>query len=233
MTLSSTGSGGGGRGGHGPPGPVKISHKKDGCRRRLLKFHVSRPPPPLPDRWIRYCRLCANLHNAINPTGADHHRDRTAYHQQLHRQLHQQLPCVERTAPFTLNETISKIHLHRVTFICYRPQPSWGKVMFSQECMILFTGGGLPQCMLGYPPKTRHPPGGDTPLGADTHQADCPPPEQTRPRHRACWEIRSTRGWYAFYWNAILFCFHLRFCSVWVGHKHRSRQNDCEYIRCK
>ena len=37
-----------------PPGPVKISHKKDGYRSWLHKFHVSRPP--LPGRWIRYCR---------------------------------------------------------------------------------------------------------------------------------------------------------------------------------
>ena len=36
-------SGSGGRGGHGPP--VKISHKKDGRRRQLHRFHVSRPPP--------------------------------------------------------------------------------------------------------------------------------------------------------------------------------------------
>ena len=36
---------GGGRGGHGPPpGPVKIGHKKYGCRRRPHRFHVSRPP---------------------------------------------------------------------------------------------------------------------------------------------------------------------------------------------
>ena len=36
--------GGGGRGGRGPPGPVKISHKKDGRRRRPHRFHVSWPP---------------------------------------------------------------------------------------------------------------------------------------------------------------------------------------------
>ena len=36
-----------------PPGPVKISHKKDGHRRRLHRFHVSRPPS-LPGRWIHY-----------------------------------------------------------------------------------------------------------------------------------------------------------------------------------
>ena len=36
----------GAEGGHAPPGPVKISHKKDGCRRRPHRFHVSLPPYP-------------------------------------------------------------------------------------------------------------------------------------------------------------------------------------------
>ena len=36
-----------------PPGPVKISHKKDGRQRRPHRFHVS--CPPLPGRWIRHC----------------------------------------------------------------------------------------------------------------------------------------------------------------------------------
>ena len=35
--------------------------------------------------------------------------------------------------------------------ICYLPQRSWGKVMFLHMSVILFTGG-LPQCLLGYPP---------------------------------------------------------------------------------
>ena len=41
--------------------------------------------------------------------------------------------------------------------------------MFLQLSVILFTGGGLPQCMLGYhtprlgSPRSRHPPGADTP----------------------------------------------------------------------
>ena len=60
----------------------------------------------------------------------------------------------------------------------YRPQRSWGKVMFLHVSVILFTGGGgLPQCMLGYRPDplgTRHPqdqtPQDQTPLGPD------PPP---------------------------------------------------------
>ena len=34
------------------PGPVKISHTKDGRQRRPHRFHVSRPPPT--GRWIRY-----------------------------------------------------------------------------------------------------------------------------------------------------------------------------------
>ena len=177
----------------------------------------------------------------------------------------------------------------------YRPQRSWGKVMFLEACVILFTGGvsasvhaGIPHPPEQTPPEADtpleagHPPRADTPQstppGADTPQkqipleADTPwsrhpreqtpsleqtppseqthtlpradPPEQTPPpwwkqTHtprsrpppeqtpradtppppppgRACWEIRSTRGRYASYWNAILFkvclCVHrLRF----------------------
>ena len=46
----------------------------------------------------------------------------------------------------------------------YRPQRSWGKVIFSQASVVLFTGeGGLPQYMLGYrpPPQTRQAPARD------------------------------------------------------------------------
>ena len=35
---------GGAEGAMAPPGPVKIGHKKDGCQRRLHRFHVSWPP---------------------------------------------------------------------------------------------------------------------------------------------------------------------------------------------
>ena len=74
----------------------------------------------------------------------------------------------------------------------YRRQRSWGKVMFSQACVILFTGGGgcLPQCMLGChthprkqtpPPGSRHPP----------LEADPPPRSKHRPppgsRHPSPW----------------------------------------------
>ena len=52
--------------------------------------------------------------------------------------------------------------------------------MFSQACVILFTWGGLPQCMLGYHPmeQTPPPPGSrhtHTP-GAEPPRADTPPP---------------------------------------------------------
>ena len=57
------------------------------------------------------------------------------------------------------------------------------KVMFLQLCVILFTGGCLPQCMLGYHnPQSRHPP----------HRADTPR-EQIPPRADTCP-----------YWNAFL-----------------------------
>ena len=73
----------------------------------------------------------------------------------------------------------------KVKFNFYRPQRSWGKVMFLQASVILSTGVGLPQCMLGYhtPPRSRHRPGADTPLGAHTLQSRHPP----RSRHSP-WE---------------------------------------------
>ena len=67
-------------------------------------------------------------------------------------------------------------------------------------------------------PQTRDPPGANTPLGADTPllEQTAPPRADTPPgsRHpgadtpgRACWDIRSTRGRYASYWDAILFIY--------------------------
>ena len=91
---------------------------------------------------------------------------------------------------------------------CYRPQRSWGKVIFSQASVILFTGGGG-FCLSAFwdttPSRSGTPPG--------TRQAP--------PRSRAYWEIRSTSGRYASYWNAILFhrlfhctaCFTISFAS--------------------
>ena len=52
------------------------------------------------------------------------------------------------------------------------------KVIFLHLFVILFTGGCLPQCMLGYHPPEQIPPWEQTPPGADT------PWEQTPPRSR-------------------------------------------------
>ena len=60
------------------------------------------------------------------------------------------------------------------------------------------------------PPRSRHPLLANTPRSRHPRE-QTHPPEQTPPREqtpslcRACWEIRSMRGRYASYWNAILF----------------------------
>ena len=61
--------------------------------------------------------------------------------------------------------------------------------MFSQACVILFTGGCLPQCMLGYhtpleqtpPPRADTPPGSRHPPGADTPPWSRHPPRSRHP----------------------------------------------------
>ena len=87
----------------------------------------------------------------------------------------------------------------QISVLNYRPQRSWGKVMFLHVSVILFTGGVLPHCMLGYqlppprtrqtPPRTRQtPPRVDTPPRtrqtpprADTTPPTPLPQEQTPP----------------------------------------------------
>ena len=59
-----------------PGGHVKIGYKKDGCRRRPHRFHVSLPP--LPGCWIRYCRTSGGYgtlatHHVGSTTGYLHH----------------------------------------------------------------------------------------------------------------------------------------------------------------
>ena len=100
--------------------------------------------------------------------------------------------------PFKRNKTVDMM-VNRVNKIFLPPAKEvWGKVIFSEACVKNSVHGGLPQCILGFhppgpdPPGTRHPPGPVTPLGPGT------------PLSRACWEIRSTSGRYASYWNAIL-----------------------------
>ena len=74
--------------------------------------------------------------------------------------------------------------------------------------MILFSGGGEyltrytplgPGTPPGTPPETRYTPGTRYTHPPRTRYQVHPPGAQ-----HACWEIRSTRGRYASYWNAIL-----------------------------
>ena len=72
-------------------------------------------------------------------------------------------------------------------------------------------GEGMPQCMLGYHhhpvPPDHAPPWGHAP------PTPAPPDHAHTPPRRACWQIRSTRGRYASYWNAILFNIILKIIS--------------------
>ena len=78
--------------------------------------------------------------------------------------------------------------MHQNNSCIYRPQRSWGKVMFLHMSVILFTGGGSAPLHAGI-----HPPREQTaPLGPGT------------PQRSACWEIWATSGQYASYWNTIL-----------------------------
>ena len=95
------------------------------------------------------------------------------------------------------------------------------KVIFLHLSVILFTGGVcLNACWDTTPPRSRHPPGPDTPQEQTPPSQEqtppreqtppCPPPgadpprEQTPPRE-ADSSIRSTSGRYASHWNAFLF----------------------------
>ena len=75
----------------------------------------------------------------------------------------------------TSDQAIGSEHLDLYLDL-YRPQRSWGKVMFLHVAVILFTGGGCPIACWDTPPKTRgrHPP--------DQRQA---PQEQTSPWDQA------------------------------------------------
>ena len=117
------------------------------------------------------------------------------------------------------------------------------KVMFLLVSVILSTGGGLPQCMLGYchPPRRRHPPlpaketpRKETPQEGGTPLPSRPPPPEGEPppqkegsdpgphprgklreiRSSPPPAIRSMSGQYASYWNAFLFL--CRFPSVQI-----------------
>ena len=92
-------------------------------------------------------------------------------------------------------------------------------------------------------------PGKADPLGKETPwQGRNPPgkettPWQGRPPHSACWEIRSTSGRYASYWNAILFSCSLgdrsfkknRWDCATLGNqlnKQADKQTDIQTMKC-
>ena len=76
------------------------------------------------------------------------------------------------------------LHRDRHKHASYRPQRSWGKVMFfTRVCDSVHKGS-----LLVYHP---HPPSPG-------------PRSRLPPGSSACWEIRATSGWYASYWNVFL-----------------------------
>ena len=82
----------------------------------------------------------------------------------------------------------------------------WGKVIFLHLFVILLTGGVSASVHGGIPPPWDHvPPRPCNTLGSCTPRTMHLPPRTMHPKHRACWEIWSTQGWYASYWNVILF----------------------------
>ena len=118
------------------------------------------------------------------------------------------------------NNSLALRDHHKCSIIIYyRPQRSWGKVVFThvcdsvhRDCPIVCwdtapgtrhppTRGRHPQRPFTSPPWTEHPP-----LGPGTAPRSRPPPGPGIPhQHSACWEIRANSGRCASYWNAILF----------------------------
>ena len=80
---------------------------------------------------------------------------------------------------------LPKLHVHHY----YRPQRSWGKVIFSQASVILFTGGGSTSVYAGIPspssrpppPNKADPPGKETPLARQTPPGKVDPPARQTP----------------------------------------------------
>ena len=75
------------------------------------------------------------------------------------------------------------------SFITVRKRSSGQGNIFSSVCQEFCSRGGSASVHAGISPSDQAP----------------PPPEQTPLLPSACWEIRSTSGRYASYWNAILF----------------------------
>ena len=79
----------------------------------------------------------------------------------------------------------------------------WGKVIFSQASVILFTGKlgiGFPACITGHMTREAGMPPGGVCIREGVCWADSPHPSDK-------WdtEIRSRNGWYVSYWKAFLF----------------------------
>ena len=70
-----------------------------------------------------------------------------------------------------------------------------------------------------HPPWTRYPPGPGTPLPrlGTPHMTRHLPLDQAPPMRSACWEIQSTSGWYASYWNAVLSDKLAYSCNIFRG----------------
>ena len=65
---------------------------------------------------------------------------------------------------------------------CYRPQRSWGKVIFSQACVKNSVHRGLSGQTHPLGAKTPLPPGADTPLGSRLPWEQTPPGQTPSPR---------------------------------------------------
>ena len=110
--------------------------------------------------------------------------------------------------------------------VCLQGGSTWASTPRQVHPPGRYTPGQVhPLLQAGTPPKQVHPQAGKPPLGRYTllgrytSQAGTPPwqvhppgrytPSQagTPPRSSACWEIRTTSGRYASYWNAFLFLF--------------------------
>ena len=83
--------------------------------------------------------------------------------------------------------------------------------VFTGVCDSVNRGSASVHAGIADPPEAGTPPGSRPPGSrhlppTGTPRADTPHSIHT-PRHRAYWEIRSTRGRYASYWNAILLVF--------------------------
>ena len=75
--------------------------------------------------------------------------------------------------------------VHGIFFHIYRPQMKFAKVFFLHVSFILSMGGGLPQCIMGYPhPRSRPHPRSTSPL-EQIPQKQTPPQELTSPQEQS------------------------------------------------